>query len=69
MTKTITIGELFTEHELKRAMARKNDHKFLKEEIVEPVIARINRVTGQDNDPTYWAYALEYALNQFPEIR
>lgn len=30
--------------------------------VTRPAIDRINKVTGQENDPMYWAYALEYAI-------
>lgn len=31
-------------------------------EVVEPALPRINELTGQPNDPAYFAYTLDYAI-------
>lgn len=68
MTKRITLGEIFTADELKRAEKLYKEcngivfNKRCTAEIVAPVLARINQVTGQENDANYWAYGIEYAL-------
>jgi hypothetical protein len=70
MTKTIAIGELFTEAELKAATKLYGKckpgefNKRVVEQIVKPALPRINKVTGQENDAQYWGYALEFALMQ-----
>lgn len=34
------------------------------EEIIKPNIEAINKKVGQENDPLYLAYAVEYAISQ-----
>jgi hypothetical protein len=45
-----------------------NQHRsyadIVAEEIIRPVIARINETLGQENDPMYMAYCVEYVLGQ-----
>jgi hypothetical protein len=36
-------------------------------EIIEPVIDRINKTLGQENDPTYLAYRVEYTMMKLLE--
>jgi len=36
--------------------------------VVEPKMAHINKVTGQENDCRYWAYALIYLLGKDPKL-
>lgn len=68
--KTVAIGELFTAEELDRAKAlyvAADPGTFARrcaEEIVAPILARINEKTGQENDARYLAYAIEYAMDQ-----
>lgn len=67
--KTWTIGELFTGAEIDKAVQlykqQSSQSKFIDEvvqAIVKPALPRINRLTGQENDARYLAYALEYAI-------
>jgi hypothetical protein len=68
--KTRTLDQLFTAAELNKAIelyeqCRKTGERFNKRcaaEIVEPALARINKTTGQENDASYLAYGIEYAL-------
>jgi len=39
-------------------------HMACKVEIVEPAMERINKITGQENDPDYIAYCIEFALTR-----
>lgn len=65
---TIEIGKIFTGAELRKAKklyktaATGTFAKLADEQIVKPVLARINRVTNQENDSRYLAYALEYVI-------
>jgi len=76
--KQITLPDILTPSEVERAreMYAESDgyqttfHRWLLKELVEPNMARINTATGQENDPRYIAYAIEYALmreNHKPE--
>ena len=70
MANTVSLGELFTPAELRAATKLYCEckpgefNKRVVEQIVEPALPRINKVTGQENDARYWGYALEYALTQ-----
>jgi hypothetical protein len=50
--------------ELLKARAISNEgtdvHARLRDELILPIMDRINKVTGQENDPDYFAYLLEY---------
>lgn len=68
------LDELFTEEELRKAAAifaapriagGPSTVSRIEDEVVRPIIDRINRVTGQENNARYMAYALEYAFTQF----
>lgn len=62
------IDQIFTASEIKAAIklyAECKPGEFNKravDEIVTPAMPRINKATGQENDPRYLGYALEYAL-------
>lgn len=70
MAKTPTILDLFTTEELERAAALYESsapgtfNKAVVKEVVLPVMARINAVVGQENDPSYIGYALEAEFMQ-----
>jgi hypothetical protein len=59
--KQATLKDFLTEREIRHAMQLKNARDIC-EQIIKPAIARINRSLGQENDPMYIAYAVEYAL-------
>lgn len=69
----VFVHEILTKEEL--AAAKKlydtvGIHKFAKacsEQIITPVIDRINKQLGQENDPTYLAYAVEFAFLKGPD--
>lgn len=68
----IPLLDIFTEDEIVRATTRYKAHKesphavgsfaklVLLPEIIQPALERINKSTGQANDPLYMAYMLEY---------
>jgi hypothetical protein len=69
-TKTVAISDFFTAAELSKALdlyeeCKREGMRFNQrcaDQIVKPVLDRINDTTGQQNDPSYLAYALEYAI-------
>lgn len=63
--KEIRLGDIFSEEILEEALQYRHSHKDLLEKIIKPNMEMINRKTGQENDPAYWAYALEYALVEY----
>lgn len=68
--KTITAKELFTKDELAKAtklfhQCQGTGERFsthCAKDIVEPIMERINKVTGQKNNQLYFAYLLEYLI-------
>lgn len=66
---TFALGELFTIFELALAANIAKQERDvtvrvnrLEKEVVEPAITRINKLTGQENLPRYFAYFLEFSL-------
>jgi hypothetical protein len=67
--KTIQIKDFLSTVQQRRAVAiykskPPNLHRELLEKVIVPNMAEINRKLGQENDPSYLAYAVEYALSQ-----
>ena len=61
--KTITIGDLFTKEMIQAASQCKNTDE-IKQKVIIPNMRTINKATGQDNDPGYMTYLMEYALSR-----
>ena len=61
--KRLPLGRIFPDIVLEKASRLKDKKHTLLLEIVKEHIQEINEKTGQENDPKYMAYALEYALN------
>lgn len=66
--RSFPMSDLFTDAQLKRAMrivhGSATPNAQLIDEIVTPRMGHINRVTGQQNDARYIAYALEAAVGE-----
>lgn len=72
--KLVTIGEFLTEQQLQRAIElfeayreKAPLHGFAQQlatEVIEPSLEDINRKLGQENDPMFLAYMVEYALRK-----
>lgn len=60
--KMVSVTDFLTSEEIKRAMELKTA-KLIREQIVEPNIKRINVKLGQENDPMYLSYMIEYILS------
>jgi len=59
--KTMTLKQFLTATEIKKAIKLKHAKEICKQ-ITQPNIERINESLGQENDPMYLAFAVEYAL-------
>jgi hypothetical protein len=62
--KHVTLADFLTDEEIKKAMDiwdtdRAHFHRRVLEEIIRPNLDRINVALGQDNDPSFLAYAVE----------
>lgn len=69
VTKQITLYDFLTEAEIEKAAAmwRQNNVGYAKrvcQEIITPHMQRINAALGQENDPMYLAYAVEYVMGE-----
>lgn len=71
MAKEITIKDILTVSEIKRAelLYRKYQgtgqfNRKVVEQVINPVIGRINEALGQENDPRFLGYAVEYVFNK-----
>jgi len=69
--KTATLSDILaTDAEVKRAVQLFKScksgtfAKTIAEELIKPKIKEINRRLGQENNPFYLAYLVEYAISQ-----
>ena len=56
------ISDFLTKTQVNQAIKIGANHKRLLNEIVLPNVAQINKRLGQENNPGFIAYVLEYAL-------
>lgn len=61
--KTVTINDFLTLEEICQARCFVSAKEICRL-IIEPNIGRINQSLGQENDPMFLAYAVEYAITQ-----
>lgn len=59
--KTITLGDFLNDQQLNRALKLKKA-SLICEYIIKPNIDTINKKLGQENDPMYLSYMIEYAI-------
>lgn len=62
MNKMVRITDFLTEREIVLAQKLKDARKIC-EQIVKPSINRINQKLGQENDPMYISYMIEYVIS------
>ena len=62
MTKHIKISDFLNSRQIRLAQKLKHAD-LIYEQITLPNIKSINQKLGQENDPRYLAYAIEYAVN------
>ena len=67
--KTVTIREFLTSDEVDKAVHlytynRPAFHNRCRDEVIKPVIGRINTALGQENDPDHLVYAIETVLSR-----
>lgn len=70
MTKTLGIRQLFTPKmvdlakEVRRRTPRHQRAEVMAQDVITPEMARINEVTGQENDAKYMAYLLDFSIDR-----
>jgi hypothetical protein len=68
--KTVTLADFLTDAEIEHAVRLYNSPMvgvsthLIDEQIITPNIERINKALGQENDPRYLAYMVEYAITK-----
>lgn len=73
--KVISIVDFLTESEIRKAKAlydTADEGTFARrcdEEIIRPVLPRINAALGQENEPRYLAYAVQHVFNQSRRLK
>lgn len=73
--RMLTINEFLTDDEIEQAIqlykTLVGTGKFastLASTVIRPNIERINKVTGQENEPMYLAYMVEYVIGEVVRI-
>jgi hypothetical protein len=75
MPKLVTLHDFLTEEEILRAVELYQESppgtfvRIVDAQILTPNLDRINAALGQENDPRYLAYAVDYILSQQFEPR
>jgi len=64
--KKVTINQFLNKEQIEKAKNLKKA-KDICAEIIEPNISDINAALGQENDPMYLAYMVEYAISLIKE--
>lgn len=67
--RTVTLPDFLTQTEIDKAaeMWKANNVGYAKrvcQELIAPNMQRINAALGQENDPMYLAYAVEFVIGQ-----
>lgn len=62
MSKRVSIPDFLTKDEIKLARELKVAREIYSK-ITKPNIKRINKAIGQENDPMYLAYMIEYVIS------
>jgi hypothetical protein len=69
--RNVTISDFLTDRQIEQAVALHREyrgtsalHDLLVQKIIRPNMAAINRKLGQENDPSFLAYAVEYVINR-----
>lgn len=63
LDKKVTIGQFLTNEQIIEAFKLKKASPIC-EQVIKPNLKEINEKLGQDNDPMYLAYMIEYLINK-----
>lgn len=61
--KTVTIGEFLTGEQIDRCFVLYPNRARIRDEVIAPNMAEINRKLGQENDPDYLSYAILHTIS------
>lgn len=62
--KTIRITDMLTEEQIEQCVALHPSRERIRDEVVKPNMAEIDRKLGQENDPDYLSYAIVYVIGE-----
>lgn len=62
--KTIRITDMLTEEQMRQCVALYPSRERIRDEVVKPNMAEIDRKLGQENDPDYLSYAIVYVIGE-----
>ncbi len=62
--KTVKLGDFMTEKMMAQAIKIGPDVARIEKEVIRPNMAEINRKLGQENDPTFVAYMVVWAMGK-----
>ena len=62
--RTIRLGDMLTDEQVQRCCALYPSRERIRDEIVKPNMADIDRRLGQENDADYLSYAIVYVLRE-----
>ena len=65
--RTVKISDFLTDAQLERCRKLYPDQARIRDEVIKPNMAAINRKLGQENDPDYLSYAVVYAIGEMRE--
>lgn len=62
--KVMKLGDFLTDEQLHRCADLYPNREMIRDQIIKPNLAAINRKLGQENDADYLAYAIVYAIEK-----
>jgi hypothetical protein len=66
--KMIRLGDMLTDEQVQRCAALYPNRERIRDEVVKPNMAEIDRKLGQENDPDYLSYAIVYVLGEYEKL-
>lgn len=62
--KTVKLSDFLTDEQLRHCAGLYPNRETIRDKIIKPNLAAINRNLGQENDADYLAYAIVYAIEK-----
>ena len=62
--KMITLPDFLTDKQIQHCIDLYPDRQRIRDEVIVPNMAEINRRLGQENDPDFLSYAIIYVIGE-----
>jgi len=62
--KTIRLSDMLTDEQIQQCAALYPNRERIRDEVVKPNMAELDRRLGQENDPDYLSYTIVYVLGE-----